>query len=700
MPPNFLSKSLPKIQNVNDTTLGIVISTMLDSHPGLNQDVRATRSGYRDWLDSSSGLLLKDEAQVSGKLTAVYKWLSASLSLDYDEVAGVPTRQVVDTFLSVMVLVRGCQQEEAYRYLLKMQTHIFNESYLEQAHITDLRLFEMNEDEDEDEDEDEEDQAEHCTSASPPRKRFKPSTSPPTTGRSHFLDLCNKWHTVLQAILQLPVRPLTTKWDLDSGEKINSGVEVGDSSDTFEQLQTNVVACIREMRAMKKGQFSQPSFHQAVKLSGLAEDILKISHPSFYAQHHHPHNGGTRALSTGKELIMALREKPALIPMAANPSSVFFMCSERNFETAWHHWLKWNLRTAGYNVLEKTPKELYRITMEYLAKIKAASNASPWGKPRPGDDILLEIVRRSDEMRKRHKKLNQDIRQVAERVKQKGLQRPVCPTCGQLSPENQCWTTFKVERNVDEEFLEGMRGKGVTFVPPEGRMKPILRKTKKNKTVTELVSADALKIPLRRIAAREDILKRCGKHVIVVEEADRPGVPIDFVCYNAFPEDILKTLIENHQTATGVCPLKRGAQFDFWSSGVMYPFGARLPSGGRPGDTYVHYAGITAQTIEGIDVLFRQATTLMILMDIAKLYHPEAVLKLQEAGEACESAGLSGVNLYTCDDYTAPLHTDKDAVRGLCSQIINNVRDKEYEEYGFVNLRWGYYISTCANMLW
>lgn len=58
---------------------------------------------------------------------------------------------------------------------------------------------------------------------------------------------------------------------------------------------------------------------------------------------------------------------------------------------------------------------------------------------------------------------------------------------------------------------------------------------------------------------------------------------------------------------SGVNPLRRGAKFDHWESGQMFPFGAREPMGGRRADHYDFYAGIEGDTTPGISILFDHA---------------------------------------------------------------------------------------------
>jgi hypothetical protein len=50
--------------------------------------------------------------------------------------------------------------------------------------------------------------------------------------------------------------------------------------------------------------------------------------------------------------------------------------------------------------------------------------------------------------------------------------------------------------------------------------------------------------------------------------------------------------------------IRRGLRFDHYSAGQMKPHGFRSPSGGRPGDAYTMYNGMTAENAEGVEILF------------------------------------------------------------------------------------------------
>jgi hypothetical protein len=82
---------------------------------------------------------------------------------------------------------------------------------------------------------------------------------------------------------------------------------------------------------------------------------------------------------------------------------------------------------------------------------------------------------------------------------------------------------------------------------------------------------------------------------------------LDFWIYNAFSDDILKRLIEHYQRLQNVKAVTRGQQFRSFSEGKMYPVGTRLPMGGSAGSAYALYAGMGANTPEGLETLFDHA---------------------------------------------------------------------------------------------
>ncbi|KAJ8072831.1 hypothetical protein PM082_016390 [Marasmius tenuissimus] len=488
------------------------------------------------------------------------------------------------------------------------------------------------------------------------------------------------------------------------------------------------------MRKVLRAVYSRKEF--LVEKSKLANDILRISHPAFYVEFNSPHNerlicahaigvalgweldkwseslycclespvspeypdispaateAENRAMAGGKIFIDALRQNPTLIPTAGDPASVFFLCSEANFVSSWHRWLKWHLSALKYEVSGQNPPTIYRLTFQYLNQVqeRAVEGEKSWLDVQ-ACDVLRTIITRTLQLKKRRKLFSKLIR-----AGKKGKKGQDCEICKELPSEQRCWSTFRAQQNTDAEYLQSLRGAGITLVPPGEQMRAKQRADSEGNSIAKIVSAENLS----RIAANSDILRRCGCQIIVIEDQDYPGKMVDFVFFNPFPPEELKLLIEHHNTSSDVRPLIRGGQFKFFSTGTMTPSGSRVATGGNAADGYVAYAGITAETADGINILFNHTESSMMLFEAAKLVNPDLVEDHYKASACCDRVGLSGTNLYVCNDYTTALHSDDDAVRSLSCQLVKNV-DTKYDEYGFANLTYGYYIATTANMLW
>ena len=77
--------------------------------------------------------------------------------------------------------------------------------------------------------------------------------------------------------------------------------------------------------------------------------------------------------------------------------------------------------------------------------------------------------------------------------------------------------------------------------------------------------------------------------------------------FNAFPEAVLKTLIDHHEALQTIKGVDRGDQFESYSQGSMVPKGSRAPKGGAPGDSYTMYSGMDAVDEQSINALFDDA---------------------------------------------------------------------------------------------
>ncbi|KAH7871938.1 uncharacterized protein C8R40DRAFT_1174015 [Lentinula edodes] len=277
-----------------------------------------------------------------------------------------------------------------------------------------------------------------------------------------------------------------------------------------------------------------------------------------------------------------------------------------------------------------------------------------------------------------------------------------CKICHNLPDHEKCVQRKIVHCNEDPGFYAKVKGAGITRVPEKEQMKP--RQNRKQSIMPQLYHPDEL--GLECITADDDIIQRCGKLVILFVDPDiddtSPGETLDFVWFEAFgrqPGGHFEKLVHHCNKVTAVKPVRRGGKFDLWSSGQMHPYGWRQPSGGRLGDTYAPYAGIEAETLEGIMVLFEHAETSCILMGTAKGFHRKLWRNMKDASRMCERVGLAGVNVFDCRNYTSPQHADEDCVRSLCAQILLNAEEK-WSEFSFCATQYGYYIETRENTLW
>ncbi|KAF9027695.1 hypothetical protein BDP27DRAFT_1437088 [Rhodocollybia butyracea] len=267
----------------------------------------------------------------------------------------------------------------------------------------------------------------------------------------------------------------------------------------------------------------------------------------------------------------------------------------------------------------------------------------------------------------------------------------------------------QVVLNQDPAFVAQWRGVGVTKVPQSDQMKP--RPAKKAHTIERLVHPDKIETihpgetklkGLRHFTRNENTVKRCGRHIYLFKQGDELK---DFLWYEAFArgenghDGIYERLVHYIQTVTGVKSASRGARFAFWTSGQMIPFGPCEPTGGWRADHYTYYAGIEAETVEGILILFEQAKMSAILLRTARSIHPQLAQKIQEKSKFCEKVGMSGVNLFNCHGYTAPLHKDPDHCPSLSAQFTLRA-EKKWGEFGFCVLQYGYYFDSAENTLW
>lgn len=87
------------------------------------------------------------------------------------------------------------------------------------------------------------------------------------------------------------------------------------------------------------------------------------------------------------------------------------------------------------------------------------------------------------------------------------------------------------------------------------------------------------------------------------------------------------------------------------------------------------------------------------MLEICRSVDPALYKEMMHQSDECDRLGISGANLFRCSGYVAPIHHDKDATRGLCSQLRWQAK-REYDEYSFCQPQFGYYIRTEGNMVW
>jgi hypothetical protein len=88
-----------------------------------------------------------------------------------------------------------------------------------------------------------------------------------------------------------------------------------------------------------------------------------------------------------------------------------------------------------------------------------------------------------------------------------------------------------------------------------------------------------------------------------------------------------------------------------------------------------------------------------ILMKTAQVFAPDVFQSLKEAGSIGERLGGTASTIFYCNNYTAPLHGDRDSTPGLCTQLDLNADHEKYE-YAFINMAYRCYFVARANTFW
>ncbi|KAJ3819327.1 hypothetical protein F5880DRAFT_1510243 [Lentinula raphanica] len=484
-----------------------------------------------------------------------------------------------------------------------------------------------------------------------------------------------------------------------------------------------VVAALREMKKIGRSQYMTESFRRAIKESGLAEAIATISHSNFTIL-----NRNVRILwlahvyRIGDQLAGILEKwTPPKIVQSWGVEPTRFIAT----------------RTGGKAI--QTPADFIEVFNDHPDLSNFRYNYDRW----LGN--LLEHLEYDVTKFNKERELDNFYGRLIWLIHEWCIQ-PQHTYEGDTKPtievkkfkSNRPHITRGLTDEDGEALLENLReeitGAGVTMVPESDRVKPnpVKDKTegsggrhghKRHQPVGtgRLYHPDSIgetdPFKLDELQAEHSIIARCGHQLLLVlDKLEEPATLdetvvdwdkfrkeeiIDFMWWMPFAPDKLALLQDAVVESTGVHSVTRGGQFQSFMGGKMTPVGARSPSGGRAADTYTSYAGLDATTEEGLNILFKQAAvkqTSVMMQEAAFQVHPQLARELKRITTECDRLGMTGANIFNCSGYMAPIHRDKDASRGLCTQALLSA-DTRYREFSFCNIEYQYYIVTKTNCL-
>ncbi|KAJ3830817.1 hypothetical protein F5878DRAFT_151231, partial [Lentinula raphanica] len=285
------------------------------------------------------------------------------------------------------------------------------------------------------------------------------------------------------------------------------------------------------------------------------------------------------------------------------------------------------------------------------------------------------------------------LRQVANETSEHARKLSRCTTCVGLPATERCCQYINkahITNGLNDEdakkrlehLIEELTGAGVTMVPESDQVRPKPPRTDEDRKRRQLPGSGHLYHPdsigetdpfkLYGLEPEESIMARCGHQLLLVLDNKEEGVLpeervvdwnklrkdeiIDFMWWSPFHADKLALLQDAVVESTGVQSVSRGRQFESFTGGKMTAIGSRSPSGGRAADTYTSYAGLEATTEEGLNILFKQAATSVMMQETALQVHPELARELKRIGSECDRMGMTGANIFNCAGYMAPIH--------------------------------------------
>ncbi|KAJ3719268.1 hypothetical protein C8R42DRAFT_643538 [Lentinula raphanica] len=480
---------------------------------------------------------------------------------------------------------------------------------------------------------------------------------------------------------------------------------------------TPVVDVIKEMKEISKKTFSSAAFRRAIKDSRVTSTIEEISSPVFLIHHRNSQalqlvhmyrigdqlsevldrwtpsfikstwrTGlthyksevmGRKNISTPKDFLDIFDAEPNLFPGEQNISYCFFLVNLHTFRYHYDTWLGISLVDLEYNVSKFNDINSFENFYSLIINLM-----SDWCKKKvpskDGKSMVLIIDKKSFTKPLWRIVIKKTIllRDLVRESSKRATLLTQCQTCINLPPTQRCCQYIYLPHITNgllpaeriarmKTVKEEVTGCGITMVSGEEQLLP--RKSNKDQKKRRMTYASDMYHPdsvgktlpfkLQCIQRIEDIIARCGHQLLLVvdefEDTSDPTSKIidwasnvaDFIWWNVFDEEKLAKLQDAVVESTGVSAVKRGAQFDNYSGGNMVPIGSRIGSDFR------------------YDAL---------------------------RGSSCPSdSGMTGVNVFNCTGYMAPIHSDDDATR-----------DTTNHEYGFCNVEYQYFIASTTNCLW
>ncbi|KAJ3899498.1 hypothetical protein F5879DRAFT_1060454 [Lentinula edodes] len=518
------------------------------------------------------------------------------------------------------------------------------------------------------------------------------------------------------------------------------------STEALKVSRNDFLQVVKLLRDVKVSLSRQHIFQKAVVQSGLIQIIQTLTHPTYFCQPEHFRLDGSLELTyrltehlsfiTSRWIHPSIRAKwhppeyplyhsiqasgpqfksvsqffsifqkhPFLVPGLIHHDYIFILTSFESFAYNFDRWLGPALKALNFKLqyLQKDAplRNLYS---------KIMSRVSQWCIV--GDDSLPEIdTLEMDERWRVILKRTHALRQCFEMALNHAKKLRGCTKCLDLPPLERCvqyryFPRFgpglsEMERSRRADILaEEMKHTSVTLVPPEEQMIPKpMHDGSPNKALYHPSSyGTEYRYTLLELDLDDDE-NLDDPQRFKVQWGDKKII-VNFAWYGAFPPDLLSFLQQITVQTTGVKPLRRGGQFQAYHTGNMTPIGSRLASGGRELDTYAPYAGLDSEAIQGIHILFDQATVSQLILGTARIAHPELVKKIVELSKNCDRLGLAGANIYNCTGYVAPGHRDKDAAPSLSVQALL-LAESQYAEFAFCHFERQFYVKSRTNLLW